>query len=67
MYVLAAALNDFGVSKSLATYIMGQYQDESFTGEEIRRTIDSAYSHTEKFGSKFYEDTDKVDTLLWGK
>jgi len=64
IYILAAAMNDHGVTKSLATYIMGQYQDESFTGEEIRRTIDSAYSHTEKFGSKFYEDTDKVDALM---
>ena len=64
VYVLAAALNDFGVSQSLATYILNQYESESFSVAEIRRTIDSAYRHTEKFGSKFYEDTDKMDSLM---
>jgi hypothetical protein len=64
VYILAAALNDHGVSKSLATYILAQYEGAGFGSEEIRRTIDSAYSHTEKFGSRFYEDKDKMDGLM---
>ena len=64
VYILAAALNDHGVSKSLATYILAQYEGEGFGSDEIRRTVDSAYSHTEKFGTRFYEDNDKMDSLL---
>lgn len=62
-FILAAAFNDFGVAQSLATYVLSQHESDSFTGAEIRRTIESAYARTEKFGTKFYEDTDKVDSL----
>jgi len=60
LYVLAAALNDFGVNKSLAEYITSNYQTQSFPISEIKRTIDSAYAQTQKFGSRYYEDEEKV-------
>ena len=59
-YVLAAALNDFGVNKAMAEYVLGQYVSEDFGEAEVKRTIDSAYKHTDKFGSRYYEDEDKV-------
>jgi len=62
-YVLAAAFNDFGISKSLASYVLGRYQNKSFTLNEIQRTIDSAYANTANFGTKYYEDEDRVNDI----
>ena len=63
IYVLAAAFNDFGVNKSLAEYVMSNYQSRDFPIGEIRRTIDSAYANTSKFGSRYYEDEEKVSQI----
>jgi hypothetical protein len=63
VYILAMALNDFGVNKSLASYILGQYASEDFTMGEIQRTIDSAYQNTQNFGSKYYEDEERVNQV----
>ncbi len=62
-YVLASAFNDFGINKSLAGYILSNYQTSDFNEAEINRTIDSAYSNTQNFGSKYYEDEDRVNNL----
>ena len=62
-YVLAMAFNDFGVYKSLASNVLMQYASEGFTPAEISRTVDSAYSRTENFGSKYYEDEDRVNSI----
>ena len=56
VYVLAMAFNDYGISKSLAGYVLSQYQTADFALIEINRTIDSAYSQTRNFGTKYYED-----------
>jgi hypothetical protein len=63
IYVLAAALNDFGVNKSLAEYVMANYQSKDFPIGEIKRTIDSAYAQTQKFGSRYYEDEEKLSQI----
>ncbi|QDP61928.1 MAG: putative virulence protein [Prokaryotic dsDNA virus sp.] len=60
LYVLAAAFNDFGINKSLAEYIMSDFQSKDFSLSEIKTTIDSAYRHAHKFGTKYYEDEEKV-------
>jgi len=60
VYVLAAAFNDFGVNRSLAEYVMSEFQTRDFPMSEIKTTIDSAYRHTTKFGSKYYEDEERV-------
>lgn len=63
IYVLASALNDFGVNQTLAEYIMSNYQTEDFPAHEIKRTIGSAYSNRQNFGTKYYEDEDKVNQI----
>ena len=60
IYILAAAFNDYGINKSLAEYIMGQFESKDFPISEIKTTINSAYSHTQKFGTKYYEDNNKI-------
>ena len=62
-YVLAAAFNDFGINKSLASYVLGRYESSGFSLKEIQRTIDSAYSNTANFGTKYYEDEDRVNEI----
>jgi len=60
VYILAAAFNDFGINRSLAEFYLRQYAAEGFNEDEIMNTIVSAYSHTAKFGSRYYEDQDKM-------
>ena len=63
IYVLAMAFNDYGVNESLASYILGQYSSNDFNMSEITRTIKSAYSHTQNFGTKYYEDEERVNQI----
>ena len=60
IYVLAAAFNDFGINQTLSEYVMSNYSSEDFPDSEIKRTIDSAYSQKQNFGTKYYEDEEKV-------
>ena len=62
-YVLAMAFNDFGVYKNLATNILRQYSSDDFNETEIDRTVESAYSRTDNFGTKYYEDEDRVNSI----
>ena len=63
VYILAAAFNDYGVNKSLAEYIMSQFESQGFSLQEIKQTINSAYTQTQNFGSKYYEDEDRVNQV----
>ena len=63
VFKLAAAFNDFGVSKSLAEYVIGQMESSSFPMSEIRTTINSAYKSVEKHGTKFYEDEEELHKI----
>jgi hypothetical protein len=62
-YVLAMAFNDFGINKSLASYVLNQFASEDFTLREIGTTIDSAYRHTTNFGTKYYEDEERINSI----
>ena len=62
-YILAMAMNDFGINKSLASYVLNQYATEDFSLREIQRTIDSAYENTAKFGTKYYEDEERINSI----
>jgi hypothetical protein len=62
-YILAMAFNDFGINKSLASYVINQFASEEFTLKEISLTIDSAYKHTANFGTKYYEDEERVNQI----
>jgi hypothetical protein len=63
VYVLAAAFNDYGINKSLAAYVLSKYVTDGFTLKEINRTIDSAYAQTQNFGTKYYEDEERVNQI----
>lgn len=63
VYILAMAMNDFGINRSLAEYILNQYATNDFPINEIKRTIESAYSNTDKFGTKYYEDEDRINDI----
>jgi len=63
VFILASAFNDFGVNKSLSSYILNQYVSDDFTLSEIQRTIDSAYSRTQNFGTKYYEDEERINSI----
>jgi len=62
-YILAMALNDFGVNKSLAIYLLKRYASESFPESEIQITVDSAYRNTQNFNTKYYEDEERVNQI----
>ena len=62
-YILAMAFNDFGINKSLASYVLGQYSTEDFSIREINTTIDSAYKNTANYGTKYYEDEEKINQI----
>lgn len=63
VYVLAMALNDFGINKSTASFICNQYSSSDFTRNEIETTINSAYSNTQNFATKYYEDTETFNDI----
>jgi len=63
VYILAAAFNDFGISKSLADFVFRKYESDTFNSREIKQTIDSAYSNVANFGTKSYEDTQKISEI----
>lgn len=63
VYILSMAFNDFGISKSLASYVLNQYSTDGFSIKEIGMTIDSAYRQTANFGTKYYEDEEKINTI----
>jgi hypothetical protein len=62
-YILAMAFNDFGVNKSLASYVLNQYATPDFPIREIATTIDSAYKNVSNFGTKYYEDEERINQI----
>jgi hypothetical protein len=62
-YILAMALNDFGVNRSLASYVLNQYATADFPLSEIQRTIDSAYVNKQNFGTKAYQDEERMNQI----
>ena len=62
-YILAMAMNDFGVNKSLAAYVLNHYATNDFSISEISATIDSAYKNTANHGTKYYEDEESINNV----
>ena len=62
-FVLASAFNDYGINKSLANYVLSNYKTKDFGIREIQRTIDSAYAQTQNFGTKYYEDDERINNI----
>ena len=63
VYVLAMAFNDFGINKTLASFVCNQYATKDFNSSEIETTINSAYNNTQNFATKFYEDTETINEI----
>ena len=63
VYVLAMAFNDYGINKTLASFVCNQYASSDFSTKEIEGTINSAYSKTQNFATKFYEDTETFNEI----
>ena len=63
VYKLAMAFNDFGINKSLASHVLRQFEQSDFKSAEIDRTLDSAYSNTANHGTKYYEDSDRINNI----
>ena len=62
-FILAAALNEYGVSKTLAVYVLMQYAGNGFSQSEINGTIDSAYRDVMSHGTKYYEDNSALSKI----
>jgi hypothetical protein len=62
-FVLAAALNEYGVSRSLAEYILGQYATKDFPTSEIKTTVESAYRNVSAHNTKFFEDEETLSNV----
>lgn len=62
LFVLAAALNEFGIAESEARTVLLSY-DQGGKETEIINILRSAYKKVADHGSKFYEDTAKVDAI----
>ena len=63
IFILASAFNDFGVTQTVASYVMNTFVSDDFTEAELKRTINSAYAQTQNFGTKYYEDDELVATV----
>jgi len=63
VYVIAQALNEFGINKTTASIICNNYATRDFPSREIDSTIDSAYSKTHLFNTKYYENTEIIDNV----
>jgi len=63
MFILASALNDYGVNKSLSEYVMSQFVSQKHPMSEIQTIINSAYKNTGSFGSKYFEDDDMINQV----
>lgn len=50
MFKVAASFNDFGVSRSEAEAVLGQFAQDGFPVNEIERIINNAYKDAGKFG-----------------
>ena len=63
VYILAAKFNEFGINKTVAEFIMKDFAMDDFPQSEIKRTIQSAYSNTQNFGTKYFEDEEMVNEV----
>lgn len=62
-FILASALNEYGINKSLAEFVLMNYASSGFTSNEIKTTVDSAYRNTAAHGTKYYEDDARMSKI----
>ena len=62
LFILASALNEFGIPEADARSVMLSY-DEGGKEKEILTLLRSAYKNEASHNTKFYEDTTKIDAI----
>lgn len=63
LFILASAMNQYGVPKSTVTYAFNQFIRKDLTAEEIAAVINQGYLNTADFGRKAFEDVDKLHSI----
>jgi hypothetical protein len=63
LFVLASAMNQYGVPKSTVSFAFNQFVRKDFPSSEIQKIIDQGYLNQAEFGRKAFEDVDKVDSI----
>jgi hypothetical protein len=63
LFILASAFNDYGVSEDSARHFCYKFIEKDFTENEIKRVVQSAYSKTSQFNTKYFEDNIKVNQI----
>lgn len=63
VFVLAMAFNEYGVTKSEAIIRLMNFVSSGFPAKEIMTIIESAYKNTDKYATKYFEDTDQVEKI----
>ena len=62
-YILAQAFNEYGLPKDTTTIVLSQYRSKGFATREIEATVKSAYSKSNNFNTKYFEDEQKVNEI----
>jgi hypothetical protein len=60
MFILAAALNEYGIDKQEAIATCLKFEQPDFKATEITTTANSAYKNVSEFNTKVWEDMDAV-------
>lgn len=63
LFILASAFNEYGIPEDSSKYYCQRFVQKDFKESEINRTIRSAYSKTNAFASKYFEDNVKVNQI----
>lgn len=62
-FIFASALNEYGINKTLAEYVLMNYVSSGFPESEVKTTINSAYSNISAHNTKYYEDDVKMSNI----
>lgn len=62
-FTFAMKMNEIGASRDVTEQILMRYAEEDFPDKEIGHVIDSAYRHTEKHNTVYFENTRAVKQI----
>lgn len=64
LFILASALNEFGINKDEAFTTLNSYDSTGEKSSEIMAIVRSAYKNMSGHNTKFYEDIDKTSEIV---
>jgi len=62
-FIFASALNEYGINKTLAEFVLMKYTSNGFKESEVKTTVDSAYKNVMAHNTKYYEDDFKMSNI----